>query len=311
MRRALDVLAELPAAGLPLAVFAADLTGDAHALDRATLLGSLVAGGLRHINPSPGRDDVDKGESDAGPSWREAWARVGVVCDEVSVSVLVLNLDVSGRASGLVSSAILDHRDAGLPLRLTLQQLRAETLRFAPGAIVRTCENPSVVVRASAMLGAGAGPLVCTDGQPNSAVDELFRQMRSSGARLAHHGDFEWGGIRVANYLVERHLAEPWRFSTRDYLESAPSDVVLGDPRGVLSASWTRTLYLPCSWTDAGCSRSRCSRTCSATWGAEISGFCQPQSAVASRGTQPSPSLVQPALALNAVSNPASGTYLI
>jgi uncharacterized protein (TIGR02679 family) len=239
VRRALDVLAELPADGLPLAVFAADLTGDAHALDRATLLGSLVAGGLRYINPSPDHDEVDTGESDTGPSWRESWARVGVVCDEVSVSVLVLDLDVNGRASGPVSSAILDHRDAGLPLRLTLQQLRAETLHFAPGAIVRTCENPSVVVRASAMLGAGSAPLVCTDGQPNSAVDELLRQMRSSGARLAHHGDFEWGGIRVANYLVERHLAEPWRFSTRDYLESAPlGRVALGEPRGMLSASW-------------------------------------------------------------------------
>ena len=63
--------------------------------------------------------------------------------------------------------------------------------------------------------------------------------MRSSGARLAHHGDSEWGGIRVANYLVERHLAEPWRLSTRDYLESAPlGRVALGEPRGVLSASW-------------------------------------------------------------------------
>lgn len=57
VRRALDVLAELPADGLPLAVFAADLTGDAHALDRATLLGSLVAGGLRYINPSPDHDE--------------------------------------------------------------------------------------------------------------------------------------------------------------------------------------------------------------------------------------------------------------
>ena len=38
---------------------------------------------------------------------------------------------------------------------------------------------------------------------------------------------------------MRRHLAEPWRFSTRDYLESAPlGRVALGEPRGVLSASW-------------------------------------------------------------------------
>lgn len=150
--------------------------------------------------------------------------------------------------------------------------------------------------------------------------------MRSSGARLAHHGDFEWGGIRVANYLVERHLAETWRFSTRDYLESVPlGRVALGEPRGMLSASWARTLHLPCWRTDAGCSRSRCSRTCSATWGADISGFCpaavdcrlvgtsavELRSAVASLGTQPSPSLVQLAPALIAVSHPAPKAYLI
>lgn len=95
------------------------------------------------------------------------------------------------------------------------------------------------------MLGARSGPLVCTDGQPTSAVDELLRQVRVSGAGLAHHGDFEWGGIRVANYLVQRYLAGPWRFSTRGYLESAPSGacrwvtLVAGClPRG------TRALYL-------------------------------------------------------------------
>lgn len=238
VRRALDVLGRLPVDEMSLAVFAVDATGDSHGLDRSTRLGPFVAGALRHIDPRP-----DGGESGSSPvrgaiSWREAWDRVGVVCDEVSVSVLVLNLDTTGKPGGPVSTAVLEHRRAGLPLRLTLNQLRSEALNVTPG-IVRSCENPSVLAKAATTLGSQAGPLVCTDGQPNSAVDELLRQARTASATVAHHGDFDWGGIRIANALMSRYQVEPWRFSTSDYLASvADAHLPLEASRHPIAATW-------------------------------------------------------------------------
>lgn len=243
VRRALEVIARLPAEGLPLAVFAVDATGDAHALDRSTALGSLVAGALPYVGDSPPDQPADEDAADTGPSWRGSWARVGVVCDELSVSVLVLNLELEGAPTGPVSVAVAEHREAGLPLRLTLQQLRSEELHLRAGQVIRTCENPSVVASAAAALGVGSGPLVCTDGQPNGAVDELLGRVSRAGTRVAHHGDYDWGGIRIANALIARHGVEPWRFSTADYIDAVGlGRVPLDASRHPVAASWDPAL---------------------------------------------------------------------
>jgi uncharacterized protein (TIGR02679 family) len=173
--------------------------------------------------------------------WRDAWAKVGVVCDDLSVSVLVLNLPASG--AGPVAQSLTGHRRSGLPLRLTLQQLRSEQLEVPPGVIVRTCENPSVLATASSVLGEHSSPLICTDGQANGAVDEVLRQVRVSGNQLLHHGDFDWGGIRAANWIVARHGADPWRFSTADYDAVAHRGRVQLEPAPTgLTAQWCPSL---------------------------------------------------------------------
>lgn len=249
VRRALDVTTHLPADHVPLAVFAAQVTGDAHALDRSTPLGSLVTGALDHID-APDRiataaDDPDDTDPTTGAtrSWRDAWARVGVVCDDVSPSVLVLNLVPVDPDVGPVAGALDAHRRAGLPLRLTLRQLRAEPLRVPANLVVHSCENPSVVAHAAATLGDRSAPLICTDGQPNSAVDELIGQLTVAGVTVRHHGDFDWGGIAIANTLIARHRVEPWRFTTSDYLDAADrAQVPLGQPPNPVTASWDTEL---------------------------------------------------------------------
>jgi uncharacterized protein (TIGR02679 family) len=229
---ALDILLRLPAADLPLAVLASEATGDAHALDRHRSLGTLVASALPGIDVEI--DAVDDGDDrhwmDAGgvadptelggaAEWRRRWARVGVVCDDLSVSVLALNLPAAD-GDDLVMSLLGDHRRAGEPVRLTLHQLERGALMIEPGTTVRLCENPTVV-RAALALGSACAPLVCTDGQPNSAVDHLIHRCVASGATVLHHGDFDWGGLRIANTLVTRHGVGVWRFGTDDYLAAA------------------------------------------------------------------------------------------
>jgi uncharacterized protein (TIGR02679 family) len=227
---ALDILLRLPAADLPLAVLASEATGDAHALDRHRSLGTLVASALPGFDVDGGGDEddgrgmhtggvADPTEVGGAAEWRRRWARVGVVCDDLSVSVLALNLPaVDG--DDLVMSLLGDHRRAGEPVRVTLHQLERGALMIEPGTTVRLCENPTVV-RAALALGSACAPLVCTEGQPNSAVDHLIRRCVASGATVLHHGDFDWGGLRIANTLVTRHGVGVWRFGTDDYLAAA------------------------------------------------------------------------------------------
>lgn len=240
---ALDVLGHLPAEGVRLERFAADVTGDPHALDRSTPLGSLVTHALAHVagSSSPG----------SALQWRSLWARAGVACDDLACDVLVLNLRVAtpgahfptgaGR-DDLLAGTLRDFADAGEPVRLTLGMLLRTAVTAPAGSLVFVCANPAVVAHAAESLGSRCAALVCIDGAPNTAARVLLERVVAGGAQLAYHGDFDWGGVRIGNLLMEHLGARPWRFASTDYRDSlarlgrGSSGVTLAGP--AVSASW-------------------------------------------------------------------------
>jgi uncharacterized protein (TIGR02679 family) len=181
------------------------LTGDPHALDDdrplARALVRLLA--ARAGMPVP-RD---------APEQRLLWQRFGVIVDPLSVDVLALGL--AARPEGHVGCALA--AVAGGHVRLTLAQVHERDLRLVVGGDVFLCENPAVISAAERALWPHAPPLVCTSGWPNSAVCRLLDLLRDSGARLRHHGDFDWDGLRIFAWLRERYGAEPWRFDAASY----------------------------------------------------------------------------------------------
>lgn len=66
-------------------------------------------------------------------------------------------------------------------------------------------------------LGADCAPLICTNGMPAAAQQTLLRQLIACGANLAYHGDFDWAGIRIGNFVMRELQASAWRFSAQDY----------------------------------------------------------------------------------------------
>jgi hypothetical protein len=40
---------------------------------------------------------------------------------------------------------------------------------------------------------------------------------RTAGGRLRYHGDFDWAGLAIGNFVMREFGAEPWRFKTTDY----------------------------------------------------------------------------------------------
>lgn len=206
---ALSVLDQLPADGQSLARLAATTTGDPHALDAGRPLGTITLAGVACMVAGLAAQPVDARER------REWWDRVGVVCDPLSVSVLVLGLRANG--TGPVTDAVTGHARAGEPLRLTLRAVRDGRLQLM-GEPVHVCENPAVVVAAAERLGAACRPLICVEGVPNTAADDLLRSVAAAGGEIRVHADFDGGGVRIMNLLVARHGGVPWRFGARDYL---------------------------------------------------------------------------------------------
>ncbi len=191
-RRRLDVRPR------PLPVIAADVTGDAHALDDDRVVGRIVADAVMALS--------------ARTSLRDAWAEFGVDLDPVNSSVLTLGLP--GRCGAMLDSA----QRAGEPLRLTGRMLRTLELADLDGLVVHVCENPSVVAVAADELGPSCAPLVCTDGMPKSVTSSLLGQLVGAGATVRAHADFDVGGVTIIGHLVRVHGVDPWRFGRDDYL---------------------------------------------------------------------------------------------
>jgi uncharacterized protein (TIGR02679 family) len=205
------VIARLPAEGVGLAAFAARALGDAHALDDDRPLATLTLGAARVLA------GVDVG---TGAQWRrETWAAVGLLKDELSTQVMTLGLPGDGEtATGRALGAL---REAGQPAVLTLRQLVRDAPRPLPaGTVVFVCENPAVLATAADTLAAACPPLVCLSGQPSAATLSLLRLLARGEATLRYHGDFDWGGVRIAATLRARVGWQPWRYDTASYCDA-------------------------------------------------------------------------------------------
>lgn len=202
------VLRRLPASGRPLGAFAAELTGDAHALDDDRPLATLTLSAAREIAELP---------DGQGAQWRrEIWAAVGVLRDDLSTSVLTLGLP--GNPNVPTGRALNALQEAGQPAVLTLRQLvRDPPVGHVAGTVVSVCENPVVVSYAADRLGPRCAPLVCTFGQPRVAVLHLLRMLTAQDATVRFHCDFDWGGLRIGAVLFDRFPVVPWRFDAEHY----------------------------------------------------------------------------------------------
>ncbi|HEY5224761.1 MAG TPA: TIGR02679 family protein [Microbacteriaceae bacterium] len=202
----------LPAQSEVLAVLAARLFGDAHALDAKSVLGPLANGLVAALG------GVGAGSS---ARWRrEAWQSVGVVVDELSSFVLTLGLP--GGADSATARALTELAAIGEPTILTYRQVAADGFGEAP-PVVFVCENPAVVASAADRLGAGCAPLVCVGGQPGAAAMRLLERLARDGSRLFYHGDFDAGGMTIARVLAARVAWQPWRFGADDYEDACAS----------------------------------------------------------------------------------------
>jgi uncharacterized protein (TIGR02679 family) len=66
--------------------------------------------------------------------------------------------------------------------------------------------------------------LVCVGGQPSAAGWRLLELLAAGGAEFGYHGDFDWGGVRIAGAVYHRVNWRPWWYDRQAY-EAAVSAV--------------------------------------------------------------------------------------
>lgn len=231
--RVLEHLASQLAGAAPVALpaLAASVTGSTKSLNHGTTLATLVLRGLAL------RFGVGRPASAA--ERRELWDLADVIVDDLASRVLVLNLTAEGNG---LPQWLTDAARYGTPFQVTLHQLVNHPMRVSH-PVIFVCENPAVLRRACAELGARCPPLVCTEGRPSTAFHRLARFAVGDGAELRYHGDFDWPGVAIAADVITRHQARPWLMSADDYLRGAAVNdryqALTGDP---VATPWDQEL---------------------------------------------------------------------
>lgn len=215
---AAQVLNRLPADSLPLPILAEWATGNTKALS-GTSLSTVVlrALAMRDDTPPP----VNRTEQ------RARWEAAGVVMDDLSSQVLVLNL--RAKEDHVVADWLRDAASFGMPFRLTLHQLTVDPLTPVANDIY-VCENPAVLRACASELAEHSAALICTEGQPSAACHVL---LAAATGRIHWRGDFDWTGLRTTAAAITRHGAIPWRMSTQDYraaVDTGDSEPLKGPP---------------------------------------------------------------------------------
>ncbi len=216
-RRASVVLHALPADGMTRAELAATTLGDAHALDNGRPAAALVLAVWREKTApthAPQDDDPLGAENEVGDERvRDVWARAGILVNELARPALFLNLNIKGRSTFPIVT--------GEPTYASLRfLLRSSPSWDVTGQDIYVCENANLLSIAADRGGSNCAPMVCTDGMPAAAQRAILQQLAAAGARLRYHGDFDWAGVRIGNYVMRECGARPWRFYTADYLNA-------------------------------------------------------------------------------------------
>lgn len=231
----LDVLAVLPWDGPVVGrqVLAASILGVEHDLDDSTPVSRLVLAGLA------ARTGIEVPTDASGRA--ALWAAAGVSVDSVSMPVLTLGL--RPLPAGPLTEGAARWADSGVPLPVPLGAVTAEPWEVGAGTVVFVCENPSVLEAAAARFDAACPPLICISGSPSRAGSVLLAGLVAGGARLQYHGDFGAGGITIANLVLARHGASPWRMSSDDHAAAVAQLDEVGRTPNVL-----RGTVPPASW---------------------------------------------------------------
>ncbi|HSK95029.1 MAG TPA: TIGR02679 family protein [Euzebyales bacterium] len=222
------VVERLPERGVAPSRLASAAGGDAPGLDPGRPLSTLVLKAAACISGVPWGLSAE--------AQRTVWASVGVLTGALGNPVLTLGLP--GDAVSTTGRALAVWRDAGQPVHLTLRQLVRDPPRLPVEMTVFVCENSSVVLRAADEVGARCAPLVCIESHPAAAQFHLLRLCSQAGADLRYHGDFDWTGITIANGVMGRFSARPWRYGTSDYNAAVSSGAGTPMQRRPMSAIW-------------------------------------------------------------------------
>ena len=240
---------------VPLAVFAADISGNPHYFDRGTAAGMLLTQAVCWLE----KTEIPENSY----AWRELMQSVGILPDNLSSMVHAYGLRLYlGETVHPAYDAFCELRQ---PCVITMENLRGVTAAEPLGKCVYIVENEMVFsylvdhLKRSSYQKAGGNEahwimepqentekkeggkayrytLLCTSGQPRAAAQQLISLLLKNGFVIYYSGDIDPDGIGIADRLWQKfgdsiHI---WRMSPEDYEKSRSAERITAAGRAKL-----------------------------------------------------------------------------
>lgn len=216
----------------PLAVFAAEVSGNPHYFDRGTTAGQLLIHAVAYCENAEFPKNAHQ--------WRQLLLNVGIVPDNVSSMVHVYGLRL--RLDTGWHPAYDAFCRLGEPYVLTMENLRKIAGVHAAGGRVYIVENEMVFSYLLDNMKEEKITILCTSGQIRTAAAELISLILDTDAEVYYSGDIDPEGIGIADRLWQKfgNRIHIWRMSPADYKKGISEESI-----GEISMSKLRHISNP------------------------------------------------------------------
>ena len=202
----------------PLAVFAAEVSGNPHFFDRGTTAAQLLMHGIcfwKNCNIPV-----------TAYEWRELLTNIGIMCDNIASMVHALGIHFETK-EGLHPSyeAFCKRKE---PFVITSENLKHIISAHVNTNCVYIVENEMVFLYLTEQIKENQVALLCTSGQLRVAAFQVISLLIKSNTKIYYSGDLDPEGINIADRLWQKYgdVIQMWRMSPKDYWISLSNEIV-------------------------------------------------------------------------------------
>lgn len=204
----------------PLAVFAAEISGNPHCFDRGSTAGMLLVAAICCLEQEETPQNAYQ--------WRLLLQQAGIIPDNVSSMLHAYGLRLKTETGFHPAYDIFCDRKE--PYVITMETLYRVRAAQPIGKQVYVVENEMVFTYLLHHVKRDSYTLLCTSGQLRAAAQKPIGLLIEHGAVIYYSGDLDPDGIGIADRLWQRYGNNIclWRMSPEDY-RKAGSDEKIGE----------------------------------------------------------------------------------
>lgn len=203
---------------LPIAVFAANISGNPHYLDRGNTASSLLLYILSYVKGVEYPKDAVR--------WYDILSEFNLNKDELAGSVAVYNVHVQTSA-GLHPGAEGCYQ-CKQPFILSSLHLTEDCKLYTDSHCVYIVENEMVFSYLQNSVKDSNVALICTSGQLSTTASYLVEKLVHSHTTLYYSGDLDPEGMGICDRLWKKYPDNviPWHMTYTDYVQSKSSEEI-------------------------------------------------------------------------------------